>query len=96
MSRLLQKYLNFAIARPLFITTIVVGITALTAFWLVAFKPLKLDTNFTSLLPDDLPCVIESRRISKLVGSTDYLYVAVDSPIAKDNVAFIDSMAEKL
>ena len=55
------------------------------ATWLLVFEPLKLDTNFTTLLPDDLPCVVESRRVSKLVGSTDHLIIAIESPVAEDN-----------
>jgi predicted RND superfamily exporter protein len=96
MEKLLRKYLNVVIAHPWAIALAAALITAAAATWLIAFRPLKLDTSFTSLLPDDLPCVIESRRTSKLVGSTDYLIIAIDSPVPADNMAFADEIAARL
>lgn len=96
MEQLLKRYISLAIRRAWTITLAFVLLAAVAGYWLFAYSPLKLDTDFTTLLPDDLPCVIESRRVSKLIGSTDYLIVAVDSPNVEDNLAFIDDMARKL
>ncbi len=96
MNKLLRKYLTVVIAHPWAIVLSIALITAVAATWLIVFHPLKLDTSFTSLLPDDLPCVIESRRTSKLVGSTDYLIIAIDSPVPADNMAFADEIATRL
>jgi predicted RND superfamily exporter protein len=96
MEKLLRSYLKTVIAHPVAVVLIIGLITAAAATWLVVFKPLRLDTNFTSLLPDDLPCVIESRRTSKLVGSTDFLIIAIESPVVEDNIAFAEEIAKKL
>ena len=96
MEKLLRRYLQFVITRPWTIVALVALITAAAATWLTVFRPLKLDTNFTTLLPDDLPCVVESRRASQLIGSTDYLIVSVESPDPQDNLDFINELAVKL
>lgn len=96
MEKVFRKYLGAIIAHPWTVVMTTVLITAVAITWLIVSRPLKLDTSFTSLLPDDLPCVIESRRTSKLVGSTDYLIIAVDSPVPEDNIAFVDEAAERL
>lgn len=96
MKNLLNRFVDFMLDHPVRILSMFVLLTAMATFWLVVFKPLKLDTNFASLLPEDLPCVTESRRVSKLVGSTDYLYIAIESDTPKDNKAFVDEIAPKL
>ncbi|HUT78819.1 MAG TPA: hypothetical protein VM285_14075, partial [Polyangia bacterium] len=96
MDRLLRLFLRFVIARPWTVAAIFAVVTAVAATWLAVWRPLSLDTNFTTLLPDDLPCVVESRRISDLVGSTDHLIIAIESPLATDNVAFADEVAKRL
>ncbi|MDJ0762455.1 MAG: MMPL family transporter [Myxococcota bacterium] len=96
MERLLKPYLRLAIRRAGSVVIAMGLISAGVAYWLMAHSPLGLDTNFTTLLPDELPCVIESRRISTLIGSTDYLIVAIDSPVVADNVAFADDIAREL
>jgi len=96
MEKILTRYLEFVIRRPWVVLFLVFMVTTAVTAWLVIDKPLRLDTNFDTLLPDDLPCVIESRRISSLIGSTDHLIVAVESPSVEDNMAFVDDMAEKL
>ncbi len=94
--RQFDSFVQFLLRRPLVPVGIVVLLTAISAFWLIAFKPLRLDTNFTTLLPDELPCVVESRRVSRLVGSTDFLYIAITSPVPADNMAFAQDMAKRL
>jgi hypothetical protein len=96
MERLLRLFLRFVISHPWTVVAIFALVTVVAAVWLAVFRPLSLDTNFTTLLPDDLPCVVESRRISELVGSTDHLIVAIESPVAADNVAFAEDIAERL
>jgi len=96
MERFFRTYLTFVITHPWLIAVVAVLVTAVATTWMIAFRPLRLDTSFTSLLPDDLPCVIESRRTAELVGSTDYLIIAVDSPVPKDNMAFADEIAARL
>ncbi|MBN2341153.1 MAG: MMPL family transporter [Deltaproteobacteria bacterium] len=96
MKNFLQRFVDFTLQKPVLIVVAVLVLTVISALWLVLFKPLKLDTNFASLLPDDLPCVVESRRVSKLVGSTDYLYIAIESKVPADNKAFADDIAKKL
>ncbi|MBW2278097.1 MAG: hypothetical protein JRF63_11420, partial [Deltaproteobacteria bacterium] len=96
MENLFRRYLRWVIAHPWTVVLLVAALTAAAISWLVVFRPLKLDTNFTTLLPDELPCVVESRRTSKLVGSTDFLIIAIESPVIEDNMAFADEIAEKL
>jgi len=96
MEKIFRRYLRWVIGHPWTVVLLVALVTAAATTWLVVFRPLALDTNFTTLLPDDLPCVIESRRTSKLVGSTDYLIIAIESPVVEDNMAFADEMAAKL
>lgn len=91
-----RNYCQFVINNPLKLLLLVLSLTALAAAWLVVAKPLRLDTNFTSLLPGDIPCVVESERVSRLLGSTDYLIVAVKSPVAGDNQAFIEALFPKI
>ncbi|MBN2528008.1 MAG: MMPL family transporter [Deltaproteobacteria bacterium] len=92
----LTRFVKTTVEKPTQVVAIVLLLTALSAVWLVGWKPLKLDTNFASLLPEDLPCVVESRRVSQLVGSTDYLYVAIESDNPADNKAFADEIANSL
>ena len=96
MERFLSAYIGFVVRRPAAVAVAVSLVTALAAAWLAVFEPIELDTSFTTLLPDDLPCVVESRRVSKLVGSTDYLIIAIESPDPADNMAFADDIAKKL
>lgn len=96
MKKLLNSYLDFTIRRAWLIVLIFVLMTGGTATWLIVFEPLKLDTSFLTLLPQDLPCVKASRESSRLIGSTDNLIIAVESPNVRDNMAFIDEMAERL
>ncbi|MBN2804949.1 MAG: MMPL family transporter [Deltaproteobacteria bacterium] len=96
MSRFLNRLSSFILSHPVAVIIFFSIVTTVALFWLKVATPLKLDTNFTTLLPDDLPCVVESKRISKLVGSTDYLYVAISSPNVKDNLEFADEIAKRL
>ena len=96
MEKILTKYLKFVIAHPAIILLAVLLITVGSGTWLVVCKPLSLDTNFTTLLPQDLPCVVESHRIRKFIGATDYLIVSVESPVPDDNRAFIEDMVPRL
>ncbi len=96
MVNILRHYLNFVIHHAGVVVIAVALLSAATAAWLVLASPIKLDTNFTTLLPQDLPCVIESKRVSKLMGSTDYLMVTVQSDVVEDNIAIIDEIAKKL
>lgn len=96
MENVLKNYCRFVIKNPIKLLVIVFLITGWAVIWLVTQKPLKLDTNFTTLLPDKIPCVVEGERISRLLGSTDYLIVAVESPSPADNRQFIEEIAPKI
>jgi uncharacterized protein len=96
MANILRRYLKFVIRHAGVVTIAVILLATGTAAWLVLASPIKLDTNFTTLLPQELPCVIESKRISELIGSTDYLMVTVQSPVVEDNIAIIEEIAKKL
>jgi hypothetical protein len=96
MGRLLRVFLHSVVVHPWTVVAAFALVTGVAAVWLAVFRPLSLDTNFTSLLPDDLPCVVESRRISELVGSTDNLIIAIESPVPADNLAFADEIADRL
>ena len=96
MSRLIRTYLDFTMRRAGSIVAFTLIASAVLAYWLVAYRPLGLDTNFTTLLPQEMPCVVASKRISKLMGSTDHLIIAIDSPSPEDNIAFTDDMAKAL
>lgn len=96
MEKYIERFIRFIIGRPVHVVAAVLLTAVAAAGWLIAFRPLRLDTNFTTLLPDDLPCVVESRRVSKLVGSTDFLYVAIESPVPADNIAFAEEVASRL
>ena len=96
MEKILNRFLRFVIANPALILLAVLFITVGSGTWLFVCRPLSLDTNFTTLLPQDLPCVMESHRISKSIGSTDYLTVSVESPVPEDNRAFIEDIVPRL
>lgn len=96
MEYLLKSYLKIATNHPWSVVMTIVALTIADVVWLLVAEPLKLDTNFTTLLPDEMPCVVESRRTAKLIGSTDHLIVAVDSPVPEDNIAVIDEIAAQL
>ncbi|MBN2716736.1 MAG: hypothetical protein JXX14_12860, partial [Deltaproteobacteria bacterium] len=96
MNEKLSRFVRYTVEKPIQVVLVVLLVTAIAVGWLLIWKPLKLDTNFASLLPDDLPCVVESRRVSRLVGSTDYLYVAIESKNPADNKAFAEDIAARL
>ncbi len=96
MDNILRIYCRFIIKNPLRVLFGAMLLTIISAIWLLICKPLKLDTNFTTLLPSDIPCVMEAKRISRLMGSTDYLIVAVQSTVPTDNKAFIEEISTKI
>ena len=96
MDKLLRNYCGFVVKKPLLFFLPILLATVLMSVWLLTATPLKLDTDFNTLLPGDIPCVLEAERISKQMGSTDYLIVAVESPVPEDNRAFIDAIVPKI
>ena len=96
MEKYLKKYVHFVVNHPwkLLLTALIV--TAGATAWVVLAKPLRLDTSFTTLLPEELPCVREATRTSELLGSTDYLTIAVESPNPEDNREFVEALLPEI
>lgn len=91
-----RAYTDFVIRRaPLIILLTLLGMAA-TSAWLVVARPLRLDSDLSSLLPRDMPSVVALRDVAGRLGSTDALAVAVESPSPAANAAFIDRLAAEL
>ncbi|MCK9523221.1 MAG: MMPL family transporter [Proteobacteria bacterium] len=96
LNSLFDRQIERIIRHPIRILVTMALLIAATLTWLLTTSPLSLDTNFASLLPDDLPCVVESKRIAKHVGSTDHLYIAIESASFADNIAVAKQIAAAL
>ena len=67
-----------------------------TAISLMGLGRLKLTTNFAKLLPKGTPSVKAAQNVGDMVGSTDFLVIAVESPNPKNNLDFLNKLGPRL
>lgn len=84
------RYARWAVRHPW--TVLAAGLAAcvLAAF---AARHLRVSSDLAALLPDDTPSVANLRLAAERLGSTDLLYVAVQSPDPDANHRYLDSVA---
>lgn len=72
---------------------LVVALSAVCVF--LSFK-LELRTDFSELLPDDLPSVKALKVAGERIGGTGNLFIGIDSPDFESNKKFVENLVEKL
>jgi hypothetical protein len=91
MKELLERYARWSACHP----WRVLGATAVVcALALVAIRNLGVSADLAAVLPSDADSVRHLERISRRLGSTDALYVSVQSPDALANRRYLDAVAE--
>lgn len=91
MKAILERYARWSACHP----WRVLGATAVVcALALVAIRDLGISADLAAVLPSDADSVRHLERISRRLGSTDALYVSVQSPDAQANRRYLDAVAE--
>jgi hypothetical protein len=76
-------------------TVVVLGVVTLAACALYASR-LELRPSFTELLPENAPSVLDLRRITRRMVSTDLLIVAIEGDDASRNQQAADAIADAI
>src|SRR5258705_10141197 len=93
--RFLQSFGRMQIERPWVVALLAV---AMTAPAVVAARGLGLKTDFSELLPDNKPSVVEMRRVSEKLTSASTLTIVVQVPASHPQAlqAFADPVVPKI
>ena len=85
-----ERYTRWAVHNPW--TVLAVGLATCIAAALAAQR-LRVSSDLAALLPDDTPSVANLRLAADRLGSTDLLYIAVQSPDSAANRRYLDRVA---
>jgi predicted RND superfamily exporter protein len=88
-----DKYFDFLLRRQKIIHVILIVITALSVY---AASKLQLKTNFSELLPQQLPSVQQLKVATERLGGTGLLLIGVESPNYAANRKFVEELAKRL
>lgn len=72
-------------------TTLLIA-AAVTVAGVYFGQKIELRSNFSDLLPDDHPAVIQARELDHIVGGASFVVVAVETQDQKAGTAFIDRL----
>jgi hypothetical protein len=69
---------------------------ALTAVSIYYTSKIAIRSNFSDLLPDNHPAVVEARRLEKVVGGASFIVVTVETKNPGAAVAFLTDFKQKI
>ncbi len=90
MRRLLERYARWAAGNP---WPVVAVTAALLALGVTLGARLSVTADLGVLLPEGAPSVRHLEMAAERLGSTDALYISVESPSAEANHRFVDDVA---
>lgn len=91
MKALLERYARWSSRHP---WRVLAATAVVCALMLVAVRGLSVSADLGAVLPADADSVRHIALVSQRLGSTDALYVSVQSPDAAANRRFLDAVAE--
>src|SRR6185436_130648 len=93
IARFIRLSLNFP-------KTMLAAALALTLLCAYASSLIKIRTNFSDLLPDDNPSVVQAKELEKIVGGASFVVVAVENAGSPEAIGaaglFLDDLKAKL
>lgn len=91
MKAILERYARWAARHP---WRVLAATAVVCALAVLAVRGLRVSADLGAVLPADADSVRHIELVSQRLGSTDALYVSVQSPDAKANRRFLDAVAE--
>ncbi|MBN1771017.1 MAG: MMPL family transporter [Deltaproteobacteria bacterium] len=91
MKAILERYARWSARHP---WRVLAGTAVVCALALLAMRNLSISADLGAVLPTDADSVRHLELVSRRLGSTDALYVSVQSPDARANRRFLDTVAE--
>lgn len=90
---ILRRFVAWSLRAP---KTVLFFAAVATAASLFFIQKIQIRSNFSDLLPDDHPAVIQSRRLDAVVGGASFIVVAVETKNQKAATFFLDHFREKI
>lgn len=97
LEKLIARFVRFSLSFPKATLALALLVTALSAYMTGL---IKIRTNFSDLLPNDNPAVLQAKELEKIVGGASFVVVAVEAgktPAANAAAGtFLDDLKAKL
>jgi predicted RND superfamily exporter protein len=90
---LLIRLVDFTLSCP---KTVLVAAALLTATSIFFTQKIEIRSNFSDLLPDDHPSVIQARELEKTVGGASFIVIAAETNNPTAAVRFLGDLRETL
>ena len=90
---LLESLVRLTLRYPATVLLLAAILTALAVFFTYR---IKIRSNFSDLLPDNHPAVMQARELEKIVGGASSIVVAAETKDPDAAAAFLDDLKKKV
>lgn len=93
MASLIARFVRLTLRRP---KTVLLACALITAVATYFTQQIQIRSNFSDLLPDDHPSVVQAKELEKIVGGASFVVVATETKNAEAAGRFLDDLKSRL